>query len=139
MGDDVDIWPQGMQLDMQPYSRCHIPITLDNFPRRIQGQYIAGSELIPCQLPGIAQDIAVRQAVGDVPGDMVVPALPVEYPTHRGLSGSQLAIEREIEKGKINGFVINLRTCAYCPNFRQLERGPFPCNLPLLQGSWRFR
>ena len=72
---------------MQTQGGGDVPLTVENIARVIDGDDVAGGDLVPGQFPGIGQHPAVTDMEGDVPGDVLVPALLEQHAAHEGHLG----------------------------------------------------
>ena len=71
-----------VQLQVQTYGWCHIPVAVNNFALGIQGNDIASGQFFPGQLPGVSQNITVIKPIGNVARDVFVPTLAGQHAAH---------------------------------------------------------
>ncbi|MNC59684.1 hypothetical protein D3C75_1095120 [compost metagenome] len=92
----VGVGAQLVQLQVQAEGGGDVPVAVEDLAVAVEGEDVAGAQLVPGQLPGVGEYRAVALAHGDVPGDVVVPALATEHPAHqRDLRlGAQLGQQR---------------------------------------------
>ncbi len=67
-----------VQLEVERNAERHRPVPFDDTAVQIDAQHLGGSKLGPGQQPRVAQERAVAQVHGDVPGQVVVVALAPE-------------------------------------------------------------
>jgi hypothetical protein len=96
---DLDVVARLVQLEVERDAERHRPVAFEEVAVEVDADDVARADLVPREQPRVAQQRAVAQVVRDVPGEVVVVALPPQGAREQ----DDLLLGREIRQQLVGG------------------------------------